>query len=329
MILLSEYSRSFLDELAEQTGFIRDNLEKVIRLSDILRFIGSNPQLADTLVLKGGTAINLTVFNMPRLSVDIDLDFSRDCSREEMLAVREKIESILLSFVQRNGYSLNGGREKSVHSLSSWIFDYQNVGGNIDNIKVEINYSMRCHIFEERKATVSLPFGGEPFQVNTLAPVELFGSKIKAMLERCAPRDVYDVYNAIQNGIFDESEYDTLRKSVLFYWAVGKTGTFRENIPLPKMDSLDFQKVRQTLFPVIKKGSKLDLDDMKKTVSAFCAGLLSTSGMEKRFLHEFSRGNYRPQLLFDDADTVDRVRNHPMALWKCRNIKANRHQRTI
>jgi len=41
--------------------------------------------LTDCLALKGGTAINLTIFDLPRLSVDIDLDFSQMLSRQEML----------------------------------------------------------------------------------------------------------------------------------------------------------------------------------------------------------------------------------------------------
>ena len=39
--------------------------------------------LSETLALKGGTAINLTIFNLPRLSVDIDLDFSQNLPRTE------------------------------------------------------------------------------------------------------------------------------------------------------------------------------------------------------------------------------------------------------
>lgn len=55
-------------------GFIRDTLEKVYRLADILEYLNTNPILKDSLALKGGTAINLTIFNLPRLSVYIDLD---------------------------------------------------------------------------------------------------------------------------------------------------------------------------------------------------------------------------------------------------------------
>ena len=44
--------------------------------------------LSSCLALKGGTAINLTIFNLPRLSVDIDLDFSENINRDEMLEKR-------------------------------------------------------------------------------------------------------------------------------------------------------------------------------------------------------------------------------------------------
>ncbi len=41
----------------------------------ILEFLNTHEYMCEHLLLKGGTAINLTIFNLPRLSVDIDLDF--------------------------------------------------------------------------------------------------------------------------------------------------------------------------------------------------------------------------------------------------------------
>ena len=46
--------------------------------------------------MKSGTAINLTVFNLPRLSVDIDLDYSVDIDRTGMIEVRKIISQDLL-----------------------------------------------------------------------------------------------------------------------------------------------------------------------------------------------------------------------------------------
>ena len=82
------YSKNCLDKMATETGFIRDPLEKVFRLCDILQYLNSHPTTGDCLALKGGTAINLTLFNLLRLSVDIDLDFARVSNREGILSMR-------------------------------------------------------------------------------------------------------------------------------------------------------------------------------------------------------------------------------------------------
>ena len=59
---------------AEVTGFQPDVLEKVIHLLGLLDAIQSHPFLKGKLPLKGGTALNLFVFDVPRLSVDIDMN---------------------------------------------------------------------------------------------------------------------------------------------------------------------------------------------------------------------------------------------------------------
>jgi hypothetical protein len=56
--------------MASSKGFLRDSFEKVCRLTDILRFITNNDKLNESFALKGGTAINMTIFDVPRLSVD-------------------------------------------------------------------------------------------------------------------------------------------------------------------------------------------------------------------------------------------------------------------
>ena len=38
----------------------------------------------------------------------------------------------------------------------------------------------------------------------------------------------------------------------------------------------------------------------------------------KEYLDRFEEKKYMPELLFEDAEIVERVKNHPMALWKCK-----------
>lgn len=89
--LLFNYTKAELSEMANEQNFIRDTLEKVVRLTEVLNYINSNPIMKGRLALKRGTAINLVVFHLPRLSVDIDLDYCSEENRDEMLVQRQKI----------------------------------------------------------------------------------------------------------------------------------------------------------------------------------------------------------------------------------------------
>jgi len=120
---LSNYDIIYLGKKAKELGFMRDTLEKVTRLADILEYFNTNPILKDNLALKGGTAINLTIFNLPRLSVDIDMDYLITNNREEMLEGREVINSIIDRYMLSQGYAMNP-KTKNSHSLDSWVYNY-------------------------------------------------------------------------------------------------------------------------------------------------------------------------------------------------------------
>jgi len=64
-------------------------------LRTILEFLNTQEYMCEHLLLKGGTAINLTVFNLPRLSVDIDLGYIPNLTREETANDRERLTEIL------------------------------------------------------------------------------------------------------------------------------------------------------------------------------------------------------------------------------------------
>ena len=152
-----------------------------------------------------GTAINLAIFNLPRLSIDIDLDYIINDSKEEMLKNREIINLTINNYMSLNGYELSP-KSKKPFSLDSWVYNYKNLGGNTDNIKIEINYSLRSHILSPKKIRLVSNYFENEFLINCLDPIELFGSKITALLNRGAARDLYDTYNMIKFKLFDENE---------------------------------------------------------------------------------------------------------------------------
>lgn len=313
-----KYDKRYFEKRAKETGFIRDSLEKVLRLVDVLEYINQNPLHKDCLVLKGGTAINLIIFNMPRLSVDIDLDFCKPVLKEEMLIYRKKITEDLITFLQTQGYSLNLKKGKNPHSLDSWVFEYINSVGNKDNIKVEINYSMRMHVLPIIEMPVQTDFLGKVLPVKVWSPLELFAGKINALISRAAARDLYDIDNMIYFGTFDESDFLMLKKCFLFYFAVSSTKEYTTTFDFTGIDSLSLTKIRRTLLPMLRRSEPFNLEKSKKRVKEFLSELLILDLGEKEFLQRFKDKDYSPELLFSDADIRNRIKNHPMALWKTR-----------
>ena len=149
---MPQYNRNDLEIAARNLHFTRDMFEKVLRLKTILDWMNAHEFLKQHLLLKGGTAINLTVFDLPRLSVDIDMDFVPNLPREEMLQARETISGIIKAYMDSDGYAFSPA-SRIHHSLDAFHFTYTNAVGNQDMIKIELNYSLRAHLFEPTART--------------------------------------------------------------------------------------------------------------------------------------------------------------------------------
>ena len=113
-----KFSPEKLAAEAEATGFRPDVLEKVAHLLGLLDAMRSHPFLKGKLVLKGGTALNLFVFDVPRLSVDIDLNYVGAEDREAMLAERPKIEQAVQAVFSREGFNVR--RMPEEHAGGKW-----------------------------------------------------------------------------------------------------------------------------------------------------------------------------------------------------------------
>lgn len=60
-MIMMQLDRLTLGRMAKEMGFVRDTLEKVCRLADVLKFMESDELLSKAIALKGGTAINSSV----------------------------------------------------------------------------------------------------------------------------------------------------------------------------------------------------------------------------------------------------------------------------
>ncbi len=162
--------------------------EQVDLLLQVLPYVAKENMFA----LKGGTAINLFVREMPRLSVDIDLTYLPLNSRNDALKnLAEGLNRIKVD-IEKN---IKGVRVHSV-SLNGKTDVKLNCQGQNAQIKIEVNTITRGNIFPTKLMqvldSVQDEFG-KFAAINVVSFAELYGGKICAAVDRQHPRDIFDV----------------------------------------------------------------------------------------------------------------------------------------
>lgn len=307
------YSKKQIEQYSDKTGFVKHYIEKVVRLLDVLRFVFSECSFKDKLILKGGTAINLVHTNLKRLSVDIDLDYFGSIDRETAINDRRLLEEELDKHMIMEKYEISTD-SRSSFALFSRIYKFKNAFNNFDTIKVDINFMNRIHLYHPVVSTVN--YFDKTVILRTPAIEELFGMKINALLDRSKPRDLYDSAFLISNmKLFDR---DMLRKAVVFYLSLNNIFKLN-NASFNKIKELTNRSIKKELLPVLKKSERFNLNESQNNVINFLNELLILTNNEKKYLIEFSKGNYAPNLLFEDSIAL-KVEKHPMAMWRILNL---------
>ncbi|MBN1606299.1 MAG: nucleotidyl transferase AbiEii/AbiGii toxin family protein [Polyangiaceae bacterium] len=171
---------------ATDTGFPVEPLRKVERLLALLGGIRSHPYLKGRVALKGGTALNLFVFDVPRLSVDIDLNYVGAADRETMLDERPKVEQAIEAVCGRLGIQIK--RAPSDHAGGKWRLSYTTVTGRPDSLELDVNFMLRTPLWGHT-LSASRPVG--PFAVgdvpcSTCTSWRLASSRLSSVERRAA-----------------------------------------------------------------------------------------------------------------------------------------------
>jgi len=143
--------------------------------------------------LKGGTAINLFVRDLPRLSVDIDLTYLLFDKRSD--ALRNISEG--LSRIKKRIEELNGDILVTEGAKKNEDFEKLICASRRAQIKIEVNTVMRGKLFESRLMKVSDSVQkkfGKFASIQVVSHSELYGGKVCAALDRQHPRDLFDIF---------------------------------------------------------------------------------------------------------------------------------------
>ena len=309
-----KFTPTQIRELTENTRFPAENLEKVLRLRELLIEFHKHPILEGKLVLKGGTALNLFYLNLARLSVDIDLNYIGHVDREATLKDRPEIVKAVEQIANGLGYQLQNGVDD--YALREWHLNFKNHAGRSDRIQVEINFLMRaCALPPQELDAVSIE-DAAPCRYLVLELEELFGGKAKAMIDRHHPRDLYDLHRFSTARLRHNPEL--LRKLAVLF-----ASTMDHDLRTYHMDRFkvfDQKELERLLYPLLRADDRPTAEEMLKTVSPLLATVFDHN-RETSYLEAMASGRYQPETLFpEQADIVERIREHPALLWKAANV---------
>jgi predicted nucleotidyltransferase component of viral defense system len=202
---------------AEATGFRPDVLEKVAQLLGLLNALRSHPFLKGKLVLKGGTALNLFVFDVPRLSVDIDLNYVGAEDRDGMLAERPKVEQAVQAVFAREGFTVR--RMPEEHAGGKWSLRYGNGPGRAGNLEVDLNFMFRVPLWPVTIRDSHFVGSWRATEIPVLDHHELAAGKLAALLSRRQARDLFDGHRILR---MDEIDSNRLRTGFVVYGAMNR-----------------------------------------------------------------------------------------------------------
>lgn len=276
-------------------------LEQVSTLIDIIPLISNDSRFA----IKGGTAINLFLFNMPRLSVDIDLCYLPLTPREQAL---NDIKDFIKNLAQKVTFLGFKTREKqSAVGYESTLF----ILTKRIEVKVEINLVVRGSVY--KPVTRSLVAEAKKVfkrdvDMLCLANDDLFAGKICAALDRQHPRDFFDLYMFFNQFTYTQE----LHQAFIVYLLSCKRPISELIYPNPT----DLKPTYKAQFEGMTS-EDIDCQTLENTrTKIFTLITAAFTDQEKEFLISFKRGEPKWDLF-----PVQNAQNFPSVKWKLHNIR--------
>jgi predicted nucleotidyltransferase component of viral defense system len=257
--------------------------------------------------LKGGTAINLFVRNMPRFSVDLDLTYLLVADREKSLtdidaAMRRIADSIARGI---RDAQVEMGAPKGEKRITKLIVRADEV-----QMKIEVTPVLRGCVYEPSMKSVT-PRVEEAFgfaEMQVVSFPDLYAGKIVAALDRQHPRDLFDVRDLLANeGISDE-----LRRAFIVY-LVSTNRPFSELLDPTRLDiSEEFKRGFEGMTE-----DPVTLDELLKAREALIGEIVGKMPVDHRkFLLSLKRGEPDWKLL-----GVTGAEELPAVRWRLQNLE--------
>jgi hypothetical protein len=233
------------ETLLRQAGGYRPEIfEKVLYLMRLLELLSGHPYLKNRLVLKGGTALNLFEFDLPRLSVDIDVNYIGSADVETMKAERPKIEQAITDVCNRAEITVE--RRATEHAGGKWQLRYSSALGGGGNLQLDINFMLRVPLWPVVLKDSRRVGEFQVRQIPLLDITELAAAKLVALLARHVARDLFDAHQLFTKKVLDDAR---LRLAFVVYGAMNIEDWRKASIAHVAFDA---EELKQNLIPVLR-----------------------------------------------------------------------------
>jgi predicted nucleotidyltransferase component of viral defense system len=257
-------------------GFEIEPVEKVFRLTKILKSLKNKKYFYENIVFYGGTALNfLEKDKIPRLSVDLDFTLISEKKINE-----EKLFKEIYNILEDEKYDLKKiEKNKTDFGYNLKIF-YESLGGRKEKIEIDLNLSPKKSFFPIVENRFCHGFTVvDKFKVRSYCVEEIYGAKMNAVLVRTHPRDLYDIANIPKNVDFGK-----VKKAFIF--DSSNKGTDIVNFDLKKIEK-EFEHRLQTgqferhLNPMLRYKEKVGPKELLRKVKKVMEKMLDLSEDEK------------------------------------------------
>jgi predicted nucleotidyltransferase component of viral defense system len=265
--------------------------------------------------------LNLFFFNLPRLSVDIDLNYLGVEDRESMLEERPKIEQAMNAVFAREGFTIR--RMSLEHAGGKWLLRYGSAIGREGNLEVDLNFMFRVPLWPVTMANSCAVGSYQATDIQILDIHELAGSKLAALMARKQTRDLFDSHRILQMENLDN---ERLRIAFVVYGAMNRKDW--RNISIEDVD-FDTAEIIRQLVPMLRLGALEEVggsEDYARRLVEECQKALSVvlpfTDREFEFLDLLlDKGQIDGTILTSDLMLQNRIERQPQLKWKGLNVR--------
>lgn len=302
--------RRYFARIARETGFRVGPLETVFRLAELLGRI--DERLGEELSLRGGTALNLLHLDLPRLSVDIDLDFVGSADAEQAQQRRPELLAELEALARTAGYGAI--QERASYAMAHLRLPYRDVDNRPAFLKLDINFLDRVPVLPPERLPLRHPFGDDlpPSEMQTFALAELAAAKTIALVRRVLARDLFDVAMLAELGGID----DELLRTVLVVRGAGYPPPSPADYSAQVVDGVRSVRWRSEVLALVRRPIPITLEAARQQAASFLGRAFELSLGQRAFLEGLELGELHPELLSSWFEA--RVAVNPALLWRLR-----------